>query len=184
MITATPSSTKNLYRIVGFERAVQMLKSEELYFAHPSKWEDPYDQGLNHKRSVDIFAQCWCRKAVSDAMWRIYSPNNLGVRIGTTIERLQAAMDIAKLQQKISFKIQNVKYLYQEELVFERIDLEKKMKEKPSFRNVIAPLFLKRNAFDHERETRVVVYQAPTDPGEVRGGVYLKINARELLRSI
>jgi hypothetical protein len=179
-----PSPTRNLYRIVSFDRAVQLLSSDELYFSHPSSWEDPYDKGPDHKRSVDVFALCWCRKAVSDAMWRIYSPNALGVRIGTTLDRLKNAMVIAKRNQGIEFKIRSVKYLYPEALRFKLEDLRENQKVKPSFATTVAPLFLKRNAFDHELETRVVIYHGSAATDEVRKGVHIKVNARELIRSI
>lgn len=173
-------TTQNLYRIVGFERAVQLLQSGELYFAHPSTWDDPYDQGIAHKKSPEIFAQCWCRKAVSDAMWRIYSPNNLGVRIGTTVNRLKAELDASKLR----YKIMNIKYKTTQDLRASLVQLEQKRKEKPSFLTTVAPLFLKRIAFDHERETRAVIYK-PNDPsGNEQKGVSIKVDANALIRSI
>ncbi len=184
MSSSSSPIIKNLYRIVGFERAVQLLESNEMYFSHPSIWDDPYDQGVSHKRSLDIFAQCWCRKAVSDAMWRIYSPNNLGVRIGTTLDRIKTALSSAKEEQRIEFKIQDIKYLHQEELHLQLEKLEKKRKAKPSFSTTIAPLFLKRNAFDHELETRVVVYHPSQNDDPPRKGVAIKVKSRDLVRSI
>ena len=176
-----PSS--NLYRIISFDRAVQLLRTNELYFAHPSSWDDPYEKGLVHQDSQRLFAQCWCRKAVSDAMWRIYSSNNLGVRIGTTHAQLEAALSQAKASQGISFKIQKVKYLYQEELDFELQRIEKTLRSKHSVNMAMSQLFLKRRAFSHESETRAVVYTSSGDDG-VQKAIVVKVSAHSLINSI
>lgn len=173
-------TTQNLYRIIGFERAVQLLKSGELYFAHPSTWEDPYDRGIQHKKSPEIFAQCWCRKSVSDAMWRIYSPNNLGVRISTTLNRLKAELNASGLH----YKIMNIKYKTMQDLRESLVQLEQKRKEKPSFSTTVAPLFIKRIAFDHERETRAVIYKPNDLSGNEQKGISIKVDPNSLIRNI
>lgn len=43
---------------------------------------------IRHTKSSALFAQCWSKVAESDAMWRIYSQNGLGVRVGTTNKKL------------------------------------------------------------------------------------------------
>lgn len=176
-----PSS--NLYRIVSFDRVVQLLKTNELYFAHPSSWKDPYERSLIHQDSQRLFAQCWCRKAVSDAMWRIYSSNSLGVRIGTTHAQLEAILSQAKAPQGISFKIQKVKYLYQEELDFELQRIEKSLRAKHSVSTAMSQLFLKRRAFSHESETRAVIYTS-TAQQQGRNAFVVKVDARNLINSI
>ena len=177
-------SSSNLYRIVSFDRAVQILQSNTLYFAHPSEWDDPYEQGLLHKRSNNVFAQCWCRKAVSDAMWRIYSPNNLGVRIGTTRPLLHATLKEAQKTQGIRFKIQNVKYMFQEDLNFALQDVATTLNEKYTVRKAIEPLFMKRNAFHHEYEVRAVVYDREPQPTDNGKGVVIPVDSQTLIRSI
>lgn len=85
---ATNDTTKGrglLYRIMDFHRIVQIFERRELYFAHPSTWDDPYEKFIKHPQSHALFAQCWTRASSSDAMWRIYSPNGLGVRISTSV---------------------------------------------------------------------------------------------------
>lgn len=78
------SENKYLYRIMRFDHAVQVLKGA-LYFSHPSQWEDPYETHVKHSYDHAIFAQCWTTASMSDAMWRIYSPNFLGVRLRTRV---------------------------------------------------------------------------------------------------
>lgn len=176
-------TSSHLYRIVSFDRAVQLLKTNQLYFAHPSSWDDPYERSLIHQDSQRLFAQCWCRKAVSDAMWRIYSSNSLGVRIGTTHAQLEAALSQVKESQGISFKIQKVKYLYQEALDFELQRIEKALTSRHSVSTAMSQLFLKRRAFSHESETRAVVYAGAAED-ETRKAFIVKADARNLINSI
>ena len=163
---------------------VDILTSGKLYFAHPSTWDDPYERILKHDRAKAIFAQCWCRKALSDAMWRIYSPNGLGVRIGTTRQRLHSALAAAKGKDKINYRIQNVEYLYQEDLDDRLQDARSSLKANYTFTNAAQSLFLKRKAFDHERETRVVVYDRKCLDLPESKGITINIEPAEVITSI
>lgn len=178
------SKTSNLYRIVSFDRAVDIIKNKRLYFAHPSTWDDPYEQVLHHDQFKAIFAQCWCRKALSDAMWRIYSPNGLGVRIATTRQRLTQALQLAKKDKIFSFTIQNVEYLFQEELDFELGKARDRLAAARTFGNATAPLFLKRKAFDHEREARVVIHDPAANKVPEMKGITVAIDPFEVITSI
>lgn len=174
----------NLYRIVSFDRAADILTTRKMYFAHPSTRDDPYERILKHERAKAIFAQCWCRKALSDAMWRIYSPAGLGVRIGTTRQRLHRALTSLKETQGINFRIQNVEYLFQEELDDELRKARDELAERYSFTNATEPLFYKRKAFDHEREARVVIYHKDWLETESMKGATLEIEPFEVITSI
>jgi len=178
------SKNSNLYRIVSFDRAVDVIKNRRLYFAHPSTWDDPYEQILHHDQFKAIFAQCWCRKALSDAMWRIYSPNGLGVRIATTRQRLTQALELEKKNKTFSFRIQNVEYLFQEELDFELDNVKKRLVAQRTFANAAAPLFLKRKAFDHEREARVVIHDPAANKAPEMKGTTVDIDPFEVITSI
>jgi len=184
MPTAKSATATNLYRIVSFDRAAEIITGGRLYFAHPSTWDDPYEKVLKHERARAIFAQCWCRKALSDAMWRIYSPYGLGVRIGTTRQRIQRVLTAAKNSHQFSFRIQNVEYLSQVDLQAELKTTRTDLAENYSFNNATEPLFLKRRAFDHEQEVRVVVYDASCLDGDPCKGISIKIDPFQLLRSI
>src|SRR5688572_1778461 len=81
-----------LYRIMRFERVVQIFESRSIFFAHPSTWEDPYETQVKHPLANQVFGQCWCTRGVSDAMWRIYSPDRMGVRISTTTKKLRTLL--------------------------------------------------------------------------------------------
>ena len=105
-----PPNDRYLYRIIRFERFVPMLRDNEWHFAHPSVWEDPFEVRVTNALSNAVFAQCWCRDGVSDAMWRIYSPDRLSVRIRTTEQKLKLALLEEFSDQAMGLKIGRVKY--------------------------------------------------------------------------
>ncbi|PVE44741.1 DUF2971 domain-containing protein [Limnohabitans planktonicus] len=174
----------NLYRILSFDRAAEIITSRQLYFAHPSTWDDPYERVLKHDAAKAIFAQCWCRKAVSDAMWRIYSPHGLGVRIATTRQRLQQCLAAARRTRPFSYATLNVEYLNQEEIESRLEEARSQLRAEFSVEAAIEPLFLKRRAFDHEREARVVIFDEHSLKGDPKNGISIDIDPFKLLTSI
>ena len=182
-----PSSAQkigNLYRIVSFDRAAEIITGKKLYFASPSSWDDPFERALKNSAAQAIFAQCWCRKAVSDAMWRIYSPHCLGVRIATTRQRLQQAIVAAGNTRKLSYSILDVDYLKQEELTRRLETIRQEFKKQFSPPTAMNPLFMKRLAFDHERETRAVILDEDSLTGEPKKGISIPVDPFKLITSI
>lgn len=183
-----PSTTKitgNLYRVLSFDRAAQIITSKKLFFASPSTWDDPFERALKTPASEAIFAQCWSRKAVSDAMWRIYSPDRLGVRIATTRQKLKEAITEARRNNSnLSFAILDVEYFKQDEITrrLNRIREELMLNFEPPL--AMEPLFLKRLAFDHERETRAVIVDEDSLTGIPKKGITIPVDPFKLLTSI
>jgi Protein of unknown function (DUF2971) len=182
---STTQKTRNLYRVVSFDRAAEIITSKKLFFASPSTWDDPFERVLKTPANQAIFAQCWCRKAVSDAMWRIYSPHSLGVRIATTRQKLQQAISEARSNNSnLSFAILDVEYFKQDEITrrLEQIREELRGDFKPPL--AMEPLFLKRLAFDHERETRAVIVDEGSLAGIPKKGISIPVDPFKFLTSI
>ena len=58
-----------------------------------------------------MFAQCWGKKSMSDAMWRIYSPDHLGVRIKTTRAKLELVLkNFVKKNEGFKLRLKDVTY--------------------------------------------------------------------------
>lgn len=184
MIESPRRSDSSLYRILGFDRLVQLFESNQLYFSHPSTWEDPCEKLIEHRLSPNIFAQCWCKNGVSDAMWRIYSPNQLGVRIRTTKQKLREQLNAASTTGGIRFRIQGVKYKPESMLNNEIEAIADELAE--SFRLSFAfdSLFMKRLAFKHEAEVRVAVYKQGIDLDETQLGIGVPIDPFALIESV
>jgi hypothetical protein len=161
---------KPIYRIVSFERLVEMFNSRKLVLAHPTKWDDPFETHVigakfrignatterAHRRV--IHGQCWTRKSQSDALWRIYSPNKDAVRIKTTPTALGAviAQSLSRLPNSKWF-IGKVAYLPQKDLVGRASSLAAAMLNDRSETAAAQSLLFKRNSFSHESEIRALV---------------------------
>lgn len=88
----TVREPRKLYRIMGFTKVVRIFESKILYFANPRIWDDHYEQILKPPMDHAVFAQCWGRVSISDAMWRIHSENGMGVRIFTILAKLRGTI--------------------------------------------------------------------------------------------
>ncbi|ARH19248.1 TPA: DUF2971 domain-containing protein [Pseudomonas aeruginosa] len=183
--------TKNnlgyLYRIVRFDRAVEILKGD-LHFSHPSSWDDPYETHVKHEYDHAVFGQCWTKSSVSDAMWRIYSPNMLGVRLRTRRETLLVALrGYAKANPGFKCRVADVEYLspvkYRDRV--DGIDgIMQLIASEPSLAADI--LCLKRSAFKHENEVRAILYNGNAERIENPriSPVKVSVNGHELIQQI
>jgi hypothetical protein len=148
-----------LYRTIRFDHLVQIFRDRQLYFSNPSQWDDPYETRLNHPAFQTVAAQCWCKHSVSDAMWRIYSPHQLGVRIKTTkdvlLEQLGGSLEDSN---RYSWRMDEVVYDPQRIIDDKLKALAESLQDRNDYAKVLDSLFWKRRAFVHEAEVRAVVF--------------------------
>lgn len=178
------SSSGRLYRILSFDRAVQIFEREELHFAHPSSWDDPYEARLQHSHSHQIFGQCWCTKAVSDAMWRIYSPHHLGVRISTSTALIRREVSRAIRNEGYLLRMAAVEYKTQYNINKEMRALRDDLQADFSISRAMDALFLKREAFDHEAEYRVLLHSPEATRRTTRQGIKIPVNPHRLIDNV
>lgn len=184
MANASGISRGRLYRILDFSRAVQIFESESLYFAHPRTWDDPYEARVEHQSSHALFAQCWCQIGVSDAMWRIYSPAHMGVRISTSTKKLSNAIKATTRVLGYRCETGPVKYLSQHNLNLEVRKIASSLREKFDLKTAVKILYMKREAFTHESEWRATIYCPDADRTEVQKGITVKIDPHKVIDSI
>ncbi|WP_407315984.1 DUF2971 domain-containing protein [Pseudomonas sp. nanlin1] len=182
------SGNRYLYRIMRFDHAVQVLKGE-LFFSHPSQWEDPYETHVKHSYDHAIFAQCWTTASMSDAMWRIYSPNFLGVRLRTKVGTLTQAMQAYTANNKgFKRRLEKVRYLAQVDYKKETAQVEALMDDSEfSSPSLGADLLcIKRSAFEHESEVRAILFDsnADRDGSGVLKGIVVNFEGVDLIESI
>jgi hypothetical protein len=114
-------------------------------------------------RSQRVYGQCWTLQRASDAMWRIYSPNADAVRVRSTARTVAQSLRRAlnnKLQGDVY--IGRVRYLPNEQLM----SFGKTVREspnQPSSKITAETLLVKRPAFRHEREVRLVFVPKTTN---------------------
>ena len=163
------NSSQYLYRIMPLRHVVDLFETRELHFARPGTWEDPYEKVLRHRGSSSVFAQCWCTRAVSDAMWRIYSPDRTAVRIRSTREKVLSVGARIKATSHATFRLDEVIYKTARDVDYELEIIANELKKKFSMKRAIDALFFKRDAFDYEAEVRAIAFMQPqkdVDPPE------------------
>jgi hypothetical protein len=150
-----------IYRIVSLRRLFDLFAGEANVLVKPSKWQDPFENFI--LRADRVYGQCWTLQKASDAMWRIYSPNAEAVRIRSTVRRLLESLnaDRGSTANTQAF-IGRVRYLNNQKLKSYAKTIHGKAHRHPAV--LASTLMVKRPAFKHEREVRLVfVPQASRD---------------------
>lgn len=219
----TPDTT--LYRTFGIERLFQLLVEKKLTLLEPVMWDDPYERALQNLVSGNdvagrpgVFGLCWTTQGRSDALWRIYSPNKLGVRISTTVGGLVSVLNSANAHRintenlflgRVTYLPENTNRRGQFDFgryplgltrqdfsrdIFTISDAIEDMADAAAStkshapRNIAKSLFLKRTAFEHEKEVRLLYVDtsisASTAAVANNGLLKLDIDPLSLIRGI
>ncbi|SOZ14444.1 conserved hypothetical protein [Cupriavidus taiwanensis] len=181
---SSSSNSNRLYRIMDFARVVQIFEREELYFASPTTWDDPYEQRIKHQKSHALFAQCWCQLGISDAMWRIYSQNGLGVRISTTKAKLKAIVKEGVKSRGYRWRGCEVEYMSQSELNVAARNIAQELRSGFDITRAADMLYLKRDAFRHESEWRATLYCPDQTPDAQKKGITVQVDPHNLIDRI
>lgn len=172
-----------VYRIIPVPRLFELFETKQNILVKPKLWEDPFENFILqsavrlptgqlatlHARD-QVYGQCWTLHSTSDAMWRIYSKDHQAVRIRTSIGKLVESLGRAcgHLSYFEAF-IGKVKYLPNKRL----IQFAKGAFQTPTLpysRMYAQTLLVKRPAFKHEREVRLLYFCS--DPGQISKDIY------------
>lgn len=168
----------NIYRVLSYQRLIEIFQNNNNTLVKPKEWDDPFENfilnctarlrdGLEFQIEFrdDFYGQCWSLVRESDAMWRIYSPEQNSVKIKTTICKLFAPLfDIGtdSLNQATSHNLSSfigkVKYSSTKKLI-EMLNDDQRMSNKIYDRTgwgQASTFFFKRWAFRHEKEVRII----------------------------
>jgi hypothetical protein len=178
---------KSIYRIIDFDRLVQILKTGNNTFVRTSMWEDPFENLLTNLTSdINIknsyysmskftYAQCWSFANENDLLWRTYSPNKESIRLKSTPRKLLNSINNSSRIQEI---LLNPKILYENSIVDKIIeegislfcgkvkyltkkeiyDFIKSNEEDYDLTLYFESLLIKREPFRNEEEFRIGVY--------------------------
>lgn len=159
----------HIYRIISYDRFLEMFDSCKNTLVKPKLWEDTFENftlksKLRYPDGSEIvldtherlYGQCWTTSKASDAMWRIYSPDKRSVRIRTTIDKLLTSIDIANADTAMTEPcIGKVKYLSESKITSQAKQAFSNDGQM-SFGNLFRSLLVKRKAFSHEKEIRLI----------------------------
>ncbi len=170
---------RKIHRYISFEELVTIVETNSIKLIHLSKWEDP-EEGKPHKDTIKMidevlkligeenatqgalanykfikntardilmysYGSSWSKSKEHDAMWRIYSPNMRGVKIQTTANKLDLTLSrMSTVHPKhIFYAVGQVFY---------------DNNPNPNDYSGLEGFFVKRKAFDHEKEVRAILY--------------------------
>ncbi|SKB27921.1 hypothetical protein SAMN05660880_00307 [Luteibacter sp. 22Crub2.1] len=146
-------------------------------------WEDTHEAAY-FRRSVALpgetasvnlesisrtwFGQCWSVLAESDAMWRIYNPDGMSVRIETTPRKLMQSLFDCRVRRHPAYRpwasntlfIGTVDYLNETDFRT-AMEVEVQSKLATSGKDIASTFLLKRTPFSHEAEVRLL-FQSET----------------------
>lgn len=148
-----------LYRYVNLSHFISFVETKKTYLTNINNWEDTWEipknkipTEINGKIESplwsifdDMFGQCWSLEGSSDALWRIYSQHKEGLLLQTSVKKIKL------MESNIKFGML-APVIYYDNLMETFNQIEKIKGPKSVFKDA----FLKRNAFKHEKEVRLV----------------------------
>lgn len=174
----------NIYRVFNVTRLLELFKTQQNTIVRPRLWDDPFEnyilksigvtsdgEKVNFGFQNDLYGQCWTFERESDAMWRIYSPDKLGVRVRTTVQKLHESLfsqtvhnaELSAFLGKVLYKPQN----YMVKQIRDRIIMQGQIFD-TSGRGIVETLLMKREEFRHEKEVRLIYFnQTDNDYGDL-----------------
>lgn len=161
-----------IYRFTTVDRLLQLVVESENTLISPRKWKDPFENILSripcrkangelymHPLRERVYGQCWTLVEETDATWRMYVPDENGVRMKTTIRKLHQSLHRSlDSYNSISCFIGRVEYIDENELIARLSD---RKWNKEHFVDVgsqgqAESLLFKREAFFPEQEIRLI----------------------------
>ena len=153
--------SQNLYRYMSLAQFLSIVENKKLFLNKVKRWEDTWE-GPDDQLPVitdsgkeviseslitsSTVGQCWTYEKDSDAMWRIYSPDRQGIMIETNVDSF---FEINNLRMAVLAKV----------IYFNKnnyIDKRTEISNNKSYRYA-GDMALKREAFKHENEVRLLV---------------------------
>lgn len=161
--------SQNIYRIISYDRFIELFSTEKNTLVKPRLWEDTFENltlksKLIYPDSTEVevetherlYGQCWTTSQASDAMWRIYSPDKRGIRIRTTIDSLLFSLTFALSETPMTETcIGRVRYK-SEKKILESAKNAFGDKGILTYDALFNSLLTKRRAFIHENEVRLL----------------------------
>ncbi|WP_299475772.1 DUF2971 domain-containing protein [uncultured Roseibium sp.] len=157
-----------IYRTIPLKRFFELFEKNKDALVRPKKWDDTFENlALNSPAEIqgeyvqfgfkdDVYAQCWTLQNFSDAMWRIYSRDTDGIRIRTTVGKLLDNLAKTEPQfSRVSCFIGKVQYKRDNDLK-DFADTHFADGLGTDGRKIAETLLIKRNAFRHEQEVRLI----------------------------
>lgn len=139
-----------LYRYLTLGSFLELIELKRMYLTNLNNWEDPWELPAKHRESYGLkgtlLGQCWTSQGVSDAIWKMYGKNKEGILIETSVNKFRLLNNLSN-----SFLCP---IIYYDNLDKTLNDIELLHSDMKVFYHGV----LKRVAFKHEKEIRLISY--------------------------
>lgn len=186
---------RHVYRIMKQDHVVSLFVDELNVLSQIQNWKDKFEnfqmrlggvldgERFQFGTSGDFVGQCWTSNGLSEAMWGIYAndPDTLYLRVRSTPRKLLKALIDAhpQMPQDTCF-VGGVKYKSEKEL---KALLQNRGALEVNAISLANALLLKRKAFKHESEVRLLYYGDAKDYDQ--SGLYrYKVDPHQLITQI
>ncbi|WP_396210492.1 hypothetical protein [Flavobacterium sp.] len=188
-ITLTEDNNTIVWKYLDLSKFLDMLLSQQLFMSRSDKFEDQYegtfseptfeeikkiaankpeflDYYKSHREKV-VISSWHINEYESFAMWQIFTKNNEGLAIQSTIGRLKEAL---QPENRVEQYIGNVNYIdYKKEYI--------------PFDNAFFPFLFKRKSFQYEREVRIIT-DVSSHNISVNEGIKINVDLNQLIEKI
>ncbi len=188
-ITLPEDNDTIVWKYLDLSKFLDMLLSQQLFMSRSDKFEDQYegtfseptfeeikkiaankpeflDYYKSHREKV-VISSWHINEYESFAMWQIFTKNNEGLAIQSTIGRLKEAL---RPENRVEQYIGNVNYIdYKKEYI--------------PFDDAFFPFLFKRKSFQYEREVRIITDVSAHDIS-VNEGIKINVDLNQLIEKI
>lgn len=182
---------KFIYRIIRFEFLKKWFETGQLPLLSPSLWEDPFESALMRQ----VFPQeenrleargrmhglSFSKNGISDALWRIYSPDINSIRIKTNAGILSNALKHAPELQQGNIYLGSVRYSNTKEWM-EQAKKIRSLAKRNGPKAIAEAMLLKRRPFTHEEEIRLLYIDGST--GKNENLLYVTLDPHEVIQTL
>ena len=188
-ITLPEDNDTIVWKYLDLSKFLDMLLSRQLFMSRSDKFEDQYEGtfseptfeeikkiAANNPKFLDYYKSHREKVVISSwhineyesfAMWQIFTKNNEGLAIQSTIGRLKEAL---QPERAIEQYIGNVNYIdYKKEYI--------------PFDDLFFPFLFKRKSFQYEREVRIISDTSDTAI-TINDGIKINVDISQLIDKI
>jgi hypothetical protein len=178
-----------IWKYIDLSKFLDLLLSERMFMSRSDKFEDQYegtfseptyeeikkiaennskflDYYKSHRESV-VVSSWHTNEYESFAMWQIFTKNNEGLAIQSTLGRLKEALQPERNFEQYIGEVNYIDY----------------KKEYIPFDNTFFPFLFKRKSFQYEREIRVLT-DVSTKNITINEGLKINVNINTLIEKI
>jgi hypothetical protein len=188
-ITLPEDNNTIVWKYLDLSKFLDMLLSQQLFMSRSDKFEDQYEGtfseptfeeikkiAANNPKFLDYYKSHREKVVISSwhineyesfAMWQIFTKNNEGLAIQSTIGRLKEAL---RPENRIEQYIGNVNYIdYKKEYI--------------PFDDTFFPFLFKRKSFQYEREVRIIS-DVSAQNISINEGLKINVDLNQLIEKI